>query len=104
TLDHLDNALQRFHDNKSIFVELGIRNDFNLSKLHFCHHYIMYIKLFGMTDNYNTEYTEAEAVTERLHIDLAKDAYRSTDFKDEFPQMTLWLERKEKIILLLLVY
>ncbi|KAJ7933521.1 hypothetical protein B0H13DRAFT_1856028 [Mycena leptocephala] len=50
-----------------------------------------YIKLFGTTDNYNTEYTE------RLHIDLAKDAYRSTNFKDEFPQMTLWLERKEKI-------
>ncbi|KAJ7712786.1 hypothetical protein B0H14DRAFT_3902164 [Mycena olivaceomarginata] len=39
---------------------------------------------------FNTEYTE------HLHIDLAKDAYRSTNFKDEFPQMTLWLERKEK--------
>jgi hypothetical protein len=91
TLAHLENSLQRFHDNKSIFVELGIRDDFNLPKLHSCTHYIMYIKLFGTTDNYNTEYTE------RLHIDLAKDAYRSTNFKDEFPQMTLWLERKEKI-------
>ncbi|KAJ7826125.1 hypothetical protein B0H14DRAFT_3725210 [Mycena olivaceomarginata] len=91
TLAHLDNSLQRFHDDKSIFVELGIRDDFNLPKLHSCTHYIMYIKLFGTTDNYNTEYTE------RLHIDLAKDAYRSTNFKDEFPQMTLWLERKEKI-------
>ncbi|KAJ6475861.1 hypothetical protein DFH09DRAFT_952625 [Mycena vulgaris] len=91
TLAHLDNSLQRFHDNKSIFVELGIQDDFNLPKLHSCTHYIMYIKLFGTTDNYNTEYTE------RLHIDLAKDAYRSTNFKDEFPQMTLWLERKEKI-------
>ncbi|KAJ7133963.1 hypothetical protein C8R43DRAFT_1132985 [Mycena crocata] len=91
TLDHLENALQRFHDNKSIFVDLGIRDDFNLPKLHFCRHYTMYIKFFGTTDNYNTEYTE------RLHIDLAKDAYRSTNFKDEFPQMTLWLERKEKI-------
>ncbi|KAJ6553786.1 hypothetical protein DFH09DRAFT_924695 [Mycena vulgaris] len=47
---------------------------------------------FGTSDNYNTEYTE------RLHIDLAKDAYRSTNRKDEFPQMTLWLERKEKIL------
>ncbi|KAJ7814888.1 hypothetical protein B0H14DRAFT_3090055 [Mycena olivaceomarginata] len=56
-----------------------------------CAHYPMYIKLFGTTDNYNTEYTE------HLHIDLAKDAYRSANFKDEFPQMTLWLERKEKI-------
>ncbi|KAJ6619584.1 hypothetical protein B0H10DRAFT_1946637 [Mycena sp. CBHHK59/15] len=70
---------------------LGVREDFKLPKLHSCGHYIMYIKLFGTTNNYNTEYTE------RLHIDLAKDAYRSTNFKDEFPQMTLWLERKEKI-------
>lgn len=52
----------------------------------------MYIKLFGTTDNYNTEYTE------RLHIELAKDAWRATNFKDEFPQMTLWLEWKEKIL------
>ncbi|KAF7355843.1 hypothetical protein MVEN_00912600 [Mycena venus] len=91
TLGHLSNALQRFHDNKSIFVDLGVRTDFNLPKLHSCSHYIMYIKLFCTTDNYNTEYTE------RLHIDLAKDAFRSTNFKDEFPQMTIWLERKEKI-------
>ncbi|KAJ7170233.1 hypothetical protein C8R43DRAFT_1120670 [Mycena crocata] len=91
TLTHLENALQRFHDNKSIFVDLGVREEFNLPKLHNCRHYVMYIKLFGTTDNYNTEYTE------RLHIDLAKDAYRSTNYKDEFPQMTLWLERKEKV-------
>ncbi|KAJ7649252.1 hypothetical protein B0H17DRAFT_1215342 [Mycena rosella] len=77
--------------NKSIFVDLGVRPDFNLPKLHNSSHIGMYIKLFGTTDNYNTEYTE------RLHIDLAKDAYRATNFKDEFPQMTLWLERKEKI-------
>ncbi|THV03910.1 hypothetical protein K435DRAFT_909634 [Dendrothele bispora CBS 962.96] len=30
-------------------------------------------------------------------IDMAKDAYRSTNKKDEYPQMTKWLERKEKI-------
>ncbi|KAJ7603583.1 hypothetical protein FB45DRAFT_1087710 [Roridomyces roridus] len=91
TLLHLDDSLQQFHDNKWVFVDLGVRDDFNLPKLHSCRHYVMYIKLFGTTDNYNTEYTE------RLHIDLAKDAYRSTNFKDEFPQMTLWLERKEKV-------
>ena len=42
-------------------------------------------------DNYNTEQPE------RLHIDLAKDAYRATNHKDEYPQMTAWLERSEKI-------
>lgn len=92
TLSLLEDALEMFHKNKSIFVDLGVRNDFNLPKLHSCMHYVMYIKLYGTTDNYNTEYTE------RLHIDLAKEAYRSTNFKDEFPQMTLWLERKEKIL------
>ncbi|ETW76279.1 hypothetical protein HETIRDRAFT_429792 [Heterobasidion irregulare TC 32-1] len=71
TLKFLDDALTRFHDNKAIFVELG---------------------LFGTTDNYNTEQSE------RLHIDFAKDAYRVTNHKDEYAQMTAWLERKEKIL------
>ncbi|KAI9439656.1 hypothetical protein H4582DRAFT_2110965 [Lactarius indigo] len=35
--------------------------------------------------------------TERLHIDLAKDAYAATNRKDEYEQMTLWLDRKERI-------
>lgn len=92
TLRSLDNARLQFHANKDIFVDLGIRTHFNFPKLHAMDHYVRNITLFGTTDNYNTEYTE------RLHIDLAKDAYRSTNRKDEFSQMTLWLERKEKII------
>ncbi|KAG1865320.1 hypothetical protein F4604DRAFT_1586176 [Suillus subluteus] len=92
TLSLLDEALVLFHDNKQIFVDLGIRNHFNLPKLHATHHYISMIRFFGTTDNYNTEYTE------QLHIDLAKDVYRATNRKDEFTQMTRWLERKEKIV------
>ncbi|KAF7292558.1 hypothetical protein MIND_01153100 [Mycena indigotica] len=92
TLGLMDDALQTFHENKQIFVDLGVRSNFNLPKLHSTTHYTAFIRLFGTTDNTNTEYTE------RLHIDLAKDAYRSTNFKDEFPQMTLWLERKEKVV------
>lgn len=91
TIQDLDDALATFHANKSIFVDLGIREDFNLPKLHSLLHYTSSIKLFGTTDNYNTEYSE------RLHIDLAKDAYAATNRKDELVQMTIWLERKEKI-------
>jgi hypothetical protein len=91
TLERLEDARMQFHRNMAIFVALGIREDFNLPKLHSCEHYVPNIKLFGTTDNYDTEYTE------RLHIDLTKDAYRSTNRRDEFSQMTLWLERKEKI-------
>jgi len=92
TLDQLQDALQKFHDNKAIFIDLGIRANFGIPKLHNLEHYKMYIELFGTTDNTNTEYTE------RLHIDLSKDAWKSTNGKDEYPQMTLWLERREKII------
>jgi hypothetical protein len=54
-------------------------------------HYASSIRLFGITDNYNTEQSE------RLHIDFAKDAYRATNHKDEYYQMTRWLERREKV-------
>ncbi|EIN13308.1 hypothetical protein PUNSTDRAFT_22447, partial [Punctularia strigosozonata HHB-11173 SS5] len=92
TLDALETALNCFHENKSIFIDLGIRAHFNFPKLHFASHYRPLIERFGTTDNTNTE------TTERLHIDLTKDAYRATNKKDVYPQMTIWLERKEKIL------
>ncbi|EIW53615.1 uncharacterized protein TRAVEDRAFT_133656 [Trametes versicolor FP-101664 SS1] len=92
TLELLEDALRRFHTNKEVFVQLGVRQHFKLPKLHSLDHYVQSIKLFGTTDNYDTQYTE------RLHIDFAKDAYRATNHKDEFPQMTTWLERREKIL------
>ncbi|KAG1743380.1 hypothetical protein EDB19DRAFT_1894677 [Suillus lakei] len=92
TLQLLDKALDLFHENKLIFVDLGIQNNLNLLKLHAAHHYPLMIMLFGSTDNYNTEYTE------RLHINLAKDAYHATNHKDEFAQMMHWLKQKEKIL------
>ena len=92
TLRLLRQSLHDFHSNKHFFVEPGIREDFNLPKLHSLAHYVESIELFGTTDNYNTEYTE------RLHIDLANDAYRATNHRDEYAQMTVWLERKEKIL------
>ncbi|KIK34139.1 hypothetical protein CY34DRAFT_26919 [Suillus luteus UH-Slu-Lm8-n1] len=40
TLELLSGALNRFHDNKSIFVDLGICSSFNLPKLHSFQHYL----------------------------------------------------------------
>ncbi|KAI0038919.1 hypothetical protein FA95DRAFT_1659085, partial [Auriscalpium vulgare] len=91
TLMYLEEALQRFHDSKAVFEELGICAHFNIPKLHGLSHFVQSIRLFGTTKNYNTE------ATERLHIDYAKDTYRSTNHKDPFPQMTRWLVRREQI-------
>ncbi|KAG2339926.1 hypothetical protein BDR05DRAFT_977595 [Suillus weaverae] len=92
TLQLLNKALTHFHNNKDIFVMLGIRTQFNLPKLHSYWHYFHMIQEYGTTDNFNTEYTK------QLHIDLTKDAYCATNHKDEYSQMTLWLEWWEKIL------
>jgi hypothetical protein len=91
TIYHLQQSLSTFHENKAVFSDIGVRQHFNLPKLHSLLHYAASIRLFGTTDNYNTEQSE------RLHIDLAKDAYRATNHKDEYSQMTIWLERREKV-------
>lgn len=91
SLSRLENVLSQFHDNKDIFIDLGARTHFNFPKLHSLIHYMSSIKLFGTTDNYNTEQSE------RLHIDFTRNAYNATNHKDEYPQMTTWLERREKV-------
>lgn len=91
TLKLLKEALHTFHANKEIFQQLGIQKKWGIPKLHVIMHYMALIGWLGTLDNFDTQYTE------RLHIDLAKDAYEATNQKDEFTQMTIWLERKEKI-------
>ncbi|KAN0130983.1 hypothetical protein V8E53_011116 [Lactarius tabidus] len=91
TLARLEDSLSRFHNNKEVFVDLGIRDHFKIPKIHSLLHYTPSIRLFGTTDNYNTEQTE------RLHIDTTKDAFGATNHKDEYSQMTTWVERREKV-------
>ena len=66
TLSYMQDALQEFHQNKKYFVDVGCREHFNFPKLHSLLHYVDSIKLFGTTDNYNTE------LFERLHINFTK--------------------------------
>ena len=91
TIIQLEESLTWFHNNKAVFLDLGVRAHFNIPKLHSLIHYSASISLFGSTDNYNTEQTE------QLHIDLTKDAYRTSNCKNEYFQMTTWLERHEKV-------
>ena len=87
----MQDCLKKFHHNKSVFIDLRIQEQFSLPKLHSLSHYASSIQLFSTTDNYNTEQTDC------LHIDFAKDAYRTTNHKNEYSQMTKWLEHRERI-------
>jgi hypothetical protein len=91
TMLRLQESLALFHQNKAVFLDLGVQKHFNIPKIHALMHYTTSISLFGAADNYNTEQTE------RIHIDLTKDTFRATNHKDEYPQMTTWVERREKV-------
>ncbi|KIM38488.1 hypothetical protein M413DRAFT_30038 [Hebeloma cylindrosporum] len=89
TLAKLEECLKIFHENKNIFIELGIREHFNIPKLHFILHYLECIRSLGSADGYNSESPE------RLHIDFAKAAYRASNKRDYVEQMAIWLQRQE---------
>ncbi|KAH9949208.1 hypothetical protein B0H21DRAFT_688850 [Amylocystis lapponica] len=91
TLEQMQAALNSFHTNKQVFVDLGIRAHFNIPKLHWMQHYIASIIDFGSCDGLSTE------ISERLHIDFAKLAYRASNRKAYIKQMVVWLTRREKV-------
>jgi hypothetical protein len=91
TIKSLEGCLKSFHDNKDIVVELEIRDNFNIPKLHSILHYVDCIRSLGSADGYNSESPE------RLHIDFAKEAYRASNKRDYVEQMAVWLQRHEAI-------
>ncbi len=91
TLQAMQQALEDFHRHKEVFIEKGIRDQFDIPKVHSLLHYIEKIRWLGTTDGFNTE------ATERLHIDLAKEAYRASNKRDYHAQMTKYLARRESL-------
>ncbi|KAJ6582767.1 hypothetical protein B0H10DRAFT_1926495 [Mycena sp. CBHHK59/15] len=91
SLAKLNAAWATFHENKDVFQILEIRKHFDINKLHKIKHYVSSIRSRGTADGFNTENTE------RLHIDLAKISYGSTNKVAYIRQMTVWLRRQEAI-------
>ncbi|KAG5633779.1 hypothetical protein H0H81_005336, partial [Sphagnurus paluster] len=91
TLGRLEGALRVFHENKDIIVRAGLREHFNIPKLHQMLHYVDAIKSHGSADGYNTKSPE------QLHIDFAKDAYQALNKRDYVKQMATWLRPQEAV-------
>ena len=91
SLSLLEAAWATFHENKHVFIQEGIREHYNIPKLHSALHYPLSIRNVGTTDGYNTENTE------RLHIDYTKRGYAASNKKEYIKQMTVWLHRQEAV-------
>ncbi|KAH9942200.1 uncharacterized protein BXZ73DRAFT_87866 [Epithele typhae] len=91
SLARLESVWRAFHAHKHIFTSLGIRNHYNIPKIHAALHYPVSIRQLGSADGFNTE------ASERLHIDCTKDAYNASNKRAYIKQMTTWLNRQERI-------
>ncbi len=97
TLHQLREFLKTFHDNKHHLTASGIRNgprqkgEFHIPKLELMNHVADLVQHLGSVLQYSTEHTE------RCHITLAKQPYRSTNKKHYESQVCLILDRREKI-------
>ncbi len=98
TLKQLRASLAAFHENKKHLVAAGIRNgpkqkgEFNIPKLELMHHIADFVESLGSVLQYTTEHTE------RCHITLAKQPYRTTNKKKGYEvQVCLELDRRDKI-------
>ncbi|KAG8728949.1 hypothetical protein FRC11_009853, partial [Ceratobasidium sp. 423] len=91
TLLWLRETLDTLHALKWVFLHPKVREDFNFPKFHALMHYIDAIRSHGSLDGYNSE------ISERLHIDLAKNAYRASNKREYMRQMAAWCYRLDAV-------
>ncbi|KAF5362693.1 hypothetical protein D9757_014516 [Collybiopsis confluens] len=91
TLKYMVDTLRTWYRHREYFIDKEVRQHFNIPKFHALLHYVQSIRWLGTTDNYNTE------AFERFHIDWAKEGWAASNKRDHFPQMVLFISRKEKI-------
>lgn len=92
TLIHLEDALARFHEYRTIFQEEGIRpTGFSLPRQHSMYHYPDMIRLFGAPNGLCSSITEAK------HIKAVKEPWRRSNRNKPLKQMLLTNQRLDKL-------
>lgn len=91
TLEQMEQTLARFQDLRQVFVELGIRDDFNLPRQHALVHYVRSIRLFGSPNGLCT------SITESKHIKMVKEPWRRSSRFNALFEILKWIDRLGKI-------
>lgn len=90
-LANIRTALADFHLARKIFIETGIRSDFNLPRQHAMVHYPVLITEFGAPNGL------CSSITESLHIKAVKEPYRRSNRFNALGQMLLTNQRLDKL-------
>jgi hypothetical protein len=91
TLDRIDVAVARFHQEREIFKETGVRNDFSLPRQHSLSHYRFLIQQFGAPNGL------CSSITESKHIKAVKEPWRRSSRNEPLGQMLLTNQRLDKL-------
>lgn len=88
----LDDALERFHNHRTIFQECGIRpTGFNLPRQHSLIHYHTHIQEFGAPNGL------CSSITESKHIKAVKEPWRRSSRFNALGQMLLINQRLDNL-------
>ncbi|KAG9077039.1 hypothetical protein FS749_011127 [Ceratobasidium sp. UAMH 11750] len=94
-LEEMEGAWREFHQLKGSIMRAGAltsAKSFNrISKLHTVGHWTPSIRELGTPDGYNSE------APEHLHIEYAKEPWRSSNGVDALPQMIKFIQRQEAV-------
>jgi len=94
SLKELDDALSRFHENRTIFQECGVRTTekgFCLPRQHSLVHYARMIRAFGAPNGL------CSSITESKHIKAVKKPWRRSSRFEALSQMLLTNQRLDKL-------
>jgi hypothetical protein len=90
-LQRVEDAVNRFHQKRMIFVEEGVRDGFGLPRQHSLCHYRNLIMEFGAPNGL------CSSITESRHITAVKEPYRRSNKFNALSQMILTNQRLDKI-------
>ncbi|KAJ7470114.1 hypothetical protein B0H11DRAFT_1730665 [Mycena galericulata] len=86
-LDELHAALGRFHHQRNIFIQTGVRVDISLPRQHSLVHYARSIRLFGSPNGL------CSSITESKHIKAVKEPWRRSSRYNALIQMLRTISR-----------
>ncbi|KAJ2912313.1 hypothetical protein MD484_g8095, partial [Candolleomyces efflorescens] len=90
-LDQIDEAVRRFHHEREIFRQHGIRENFNLPRQHSVSHYRLLIQMFGTPNGL------CSSITESKHIEAVKKTWRRSSRNKPLGEMLLTNQRIDKL-------
>ena len=91
TLDAIDAAVERFHQERTIFITSGVRVHLSLPRQHAMVHYRKLVELFGVPNGLYS------SITELKHIRAVKEPWRWSNKFNALGQMLVTNQRLDKL-------